>query len=42
MIGSCCGSTPAHTAKIAAVLRGDKPPPDIEPLPAAVPLDVIR
>ena len=30
MIGSCCGSTPAHTAKIAAVLRGDEPPPDIE------------
>ena len=33
VIGSCCGSTPAHTAKIAAVLRGDEPPPDIEPLP---------
>ena len=30
VIGSCCGSTPAHTAKIAAVLRGDEPPPDIE------------
>ena len=26
VIGSCCGSTPAHTAKIAAVLRGDEPP----------------
>ena len=37
VIGSCCGSTPAHTAKIAAVLRGDEPPPDIEsaPNPAA-------
>ncbi|MCE2512877.1 MAG: betaine--homocysteine S-methyltransferase [Acidimicrobiia bacterium] len=30
VIGSCCGSTPAHTAKIAAVLRGDQPPPDVE------------
>ena len=30
IIGSCCGSTPAHTAKIAAVLAGDEPPPDIE------------
>ena len=30
VIGSCCGSTPTHTAKIAAVLRGDEPPPDIE------------
>ena len=30
MIGSCCGSTPAHTAKIAAVLAGDEPPPDIQ------------
>ena len=37
VIGSCCGSTPAHTAKIAAVLRGDEPPPDIEPLPSASP-----
>ena len=26
VIGSCCGSTPAHTAKIASVLRGDEPP----------------
>ena len=33
VIGSCCGSTPAHTAKIAAVLRGDEPPPDIESAP---------
>ena len=30
VIGSCCGSTPAHTAKIAAVLQGDEPPPAIE------------
>ena len=30
VIGSCCGSTPSHTAKIAAVLAGDEPPPDIE------------
>ena len=35
VIGSCCGSTPAHTAKIAAVLRGDEPPPDIESVPPA-------
>ena len=33
VIGSCCGSTPAHTAKIAAVLAGDEPPPDIEAAP---------
>ncbi len=33
VIGSCCGSTPTHTAKIAAVLRGDEPPPDIESAP---------
>ncbi len=31
VIGSCCGSTPAHTAKIAAVLRGDEPPPESAP-----------
>ncbi len=37
VIGSCCGSTPAHTAKIAAVLRGDQPPPDIAAEPAATP-----
>ena len=33
VIGSCCGSTPAHTAKIAAVLAGDEPPPDIDSAP---------
>ncbi len=37
VIGSCCGSTPAHTARIAAVLRGDEPPPDIEATPPATP-----
>ncbi len=37
VIGSCCGSTPAHTAKIAAVLRGDEPPPNIEAAPRAAP-----
>ena len=37
IIGSCCGSTPAHTAKIAAVLRGDEPLPDIESTPPATP-----
>ena len=37
IIGSCCGSTPAHTAKISAVLRGDEPPPDIELAPPAAP-----
>ena len=30
VLGSCCGSTPAHTAKIASVLRGDEPPPDVD------------
>ena len=37
VIGSCCGSTPAHTAKIASVLRGDEPPPDIESAPTTTP-----
>ena len=37
VIGSCCGSTPAHTAKIVAVLRGDEPPPDIESAPPTTP-----
>ena len=37
IIGSCCGSTPAHTTKIAAVLRGNEPPPDIEATPPATP-----
>lgn len=37
VIGSCCGSTPAHTAKIAAVLRGEEPPPDIAAAPPAAP-----
>ncbi len=29
VIGACCGSTPAHIAKIAAVLRGDEPAPEL-------------
>ena len=29
IIGGCCGSTPAHIAKIAAVLAGDQPVPEI-------------
>ena len=33
VIGSCCGSTPAHTAKIAAILRGDEPAPDVKLAP---------
>ena len=37
VIGSCCGSTPAHTAKIASVLRGEEPPPDIASTPPAGP-----
>ena len=37
IIGSCCGSTPAHTAKITAVLRGDEPVPDIEAAPPTAP-----
>ncbi|MXW97875.1 MAG: betaine--homocysteine S-methyltransferase [Acidimicrobiaceae bacterium] len=37
VIGSCCGSTPAHTAKIAAVLAGDEPPPDIDSAPPSAP-----
>ena len=38
IIGACCGSTPAHVAKIAAVLRGDEPVPDAAaPVPEAVP-----
>lgn len=35
VIGACCGSTPAHIAKIAAVLRGDEPAPHA-PAPKAV------
>ena len=38
IIGSCCGSTPAHTAKISAVLRGDEPPPDIDAAPPTAPV----
>ena len=30
IIGGCCGSTPAHIAKIAAVLAGDQPLPEID------------
>ena len=33
IVGACCGSQPAHVAKIAAVLAGDQPVPEIdEPL----------
>ena len=31
IIGTCCGSTPAHIAMIRAVLDGDQPVPDIAP-----------
>ncbi len=31
IIGSCCGSTPEHIAYISAVLKGEKPVPDVEP-----------
>ncbi|HIG24479.1 MAG TPA: betaine--homocysteine S-methyltransferase [Acidimicrobiia bacterium] len=31
LIGSCCGSTPEHIAYISAVLKGEKPVPDVEP-----------
>ncbi len=34
IIGSCCGSTPQHTAKIVAVLAGHEPPPAIDLLEA--------
>ncbi|WP_419551369.1 homocysteine S-methyltransferase family protein [Candidatus Poriferisodalis sp.] len=30
VIGSCCGSTPAHTERIVSVLAGDEPPPSVE------------
>ena len=30
VIGSCCGSTPAHTERIVSVLAGDVPPPSVE------------
>ena len=30
VIGSCCGSTPAHTEKIVAVLAGEEPPPSVQ------------
>ncbi len=33
VIGTCCGSTAEHTAKIVAVLSGDEPPPEVEPTP---------
>ena len=29
VIGSCCGSTPAHTKRIVSVLAGDEPPPSV-------------
>ena len=30
VIGSCCGSSPAHTERIVSVLAGDEPPPSVE------------
>ena len=30
VIGSCCGSTPEHTAKMVAVLAGEEAPPSVE------------
>ena len=33
VIGTCCGSTPEHTAKIVAVLAGDEPPPAVTAAP---------
>ncbi|WP_428115980.1 homocysteine S-methyltransferase family protein [Candidatus Poriferisodalis sp.] len=30
VIGSCCGSTPAHTERIVSVLAGNEPPPSVE------------
>lgn len=30
IIGSCCGSTPEHTAKMVAVLAGEEAPPSVE------------
>jgi 5-methyltetrahydrofolate--homocysteine methyltransferase len=30
VIGSCCGSTPAHTEAIVGVLAGEVPPPSVE------------
>ena len=38
VLGSCCGSTPAHTARIAAVLGGDDPPPEIDATASARPV----
>ncbi len=31
IIGACCGSTPDHIAYMAAVLRGERPVPDVPP-----------
>ena len=33
VIGTCCGSTPEHTAKIVAVLAGDEPTPEVTAAP---------
>lgn len=33
VIGTCCGSTPEHTAKIVAVLAGDEAPPAVTAAP---------
>ncbi len=36
LIGSCCGSTPAHTARMRAVLDGKEPVPEVDFVPAVM------